>query len=115
MKSDFDTFTSGILRVCRPRPEVTDFQAVRNITGEGDLDVLYTLAYSEESRRTQDYEFAEQAGRKLDLKVKVRWRPDIDTDQRVLIGRKLYSIYEMDSSSDRRTLYLYLEEERDLE
>ena len=114
MKSRFDTFTSGILKVCEPPNTTSDFNAVKNVTSADDLTALYTLAFDEMSRREKDMEFASSAGHSLDLKVKVRYLKDIDTTQRVLIGKKLYSVYEADYSTDKTVLFLYLELEREL-
>ena len=114
MKSRFDTFTGGMLKVCEPPNEVSDFNAVKNVTSADNLTVLYTLAFDEMSRREKDVEFAQTAGHTLDLKVKVRYLKDIDTSKRVLIGKKLYSVYEADYSTDKTVLFLYLELEREL-
>lgn len=114
MKSRFDAFNSGVLKVCNAVESTSTFAAVKNITAEDDLTVIYSLAYSEMSKREQDEEFAYSAGHKLDLKVKVRYLKDIDASMRVLIGRRLYSIYQIDGDANKTSLFLYLEKEREI-
>ena len=114
MKPKFDTFTGGVLQICTAPLTTSDFGAVKNITTDSDLTIIYTLAFDEMSKRQSDAEFASSAGHTLDLKVKTRYIKDITTDQRVLIGKRLYSIYSADYSGDKTVLYLYLELEREL-
>ena len=92
----------------------TSFGAKVNELKKSDLKNLRKLAFAEMSRRGEDFEFAESVSRKLTLKVKVPYRPDVTTDQKVLHGKLLYDIFKIDYDSDKKNLYLYLEEVREI-
>lgn len=114
MSPRFAMYSSGVLKMCKPAVSTSSFKAVKNITSADELSVLYIMPFDELSCRMSDRDFAQSMGHSLDLKVRVRYRPDIDTTLRVLIGSVLYSIYEFDADADRLSLYLYLQREREL-
>ncbi len=113
-KSKFSIFNDGVLKICEPEDDQTDFSAVTNTDSVDDLEVIYKLNFSELSKRDQDLQFAESLGRTLNLKVKCRYVGGINKLNLVLIGDMLYSIINMDEDRARKELYLYLEEVRKL-
>lgn len=111
-KKEIDTYSDGYLYICDSSGTQNSFGAKINELKKSDLKNLQKLAFCEMSRRAQDLEFAESMSRKLTLKVKVPFRPDVTTDRKVLHENMLYDIFESDYDSDKRNLYLYLEEVR---
>lgn len=113
-KKELDVYTDGYLYVCDSVNTQTSFGAKVNELKKSDLKNLRKLAFVEMSRRGEDFEFAESVSRKLTLKVKVPYRPSVMTDQKVLHGKLLYDIFKIDYDSDKKNLYLYLEEVREI-
>lgn len=115
MPIKLSTFNDGVLTVCREKDRKTDFGAKRNASTLADLEEIVTLAYQESSKRAQDLEFAEQAGFQLSMKVKTRFRPEVSSKHKAVIGGYLYDIRYLDVSRATMEMYLYLEQSRRLE
>lgn len=113
-KSRFYTYNDGVLYICESATQDTDFNAVTNVLTVNDLDKIQKLDYAELSKRERDMEFAESVSRSLDMKVRTLYHSSATTNRQVLIGRTLYDIFEVDPSSDKNEMYLYLEKVRDL-
>ena len=113
-KKELDVYTDGYLYVCDSVNTQTSFGAKVNELKKSDLKNLRKLAFVEMSRRGEDFEFAESVSRKLTLKVKVPYRPGVTTDQKVLHGKLLYDIFKIDYDNDKKNLYLYFEEVREI-
>lgn len=108
----FGTYNSGVLWVCDNVAAPSDFSAPVNAGKQKDLQMLQKLDFQERSRREEDMAFAESNGRKLTLKVKCPFRPNVSPKHHVLIGRTLYSIIKIDGDTAKRNMYILLEEER---
>ena len=115
MNPRFSTFNDGILWVCEPEDEQTDFNAVKNTRKASDLKKIEKLDFKEMSKREQDLDFAESQGRALNLKVRTRLREWVDKMHLVLIGKTLYSIINIDMDRMGRQMFIYLEEVRKFE
>lgn len=102
------TYNDGYLLVCERR-QGEDF-TVRNPKRKDDMQPVLKLAYEEKSRRDQDIEFAESAGRSLSIKLKTRLRQTVKNTHMVLIGNVLYSIIKLDYDRGNNEMYFYLEE-----
>ena len=113
-KSRFSTFNEGVLWVCGPEEAASDFGAVKNTTKREELKRIQKLDFKEMSKRDQDLDFAESQGRVLNMKVKCRLWPKVNTLHQILIGRILYSIINLDEDRNSQEMYLYLEEVRKL-
>ena len=114
MRSRFSTFNDGVLWICEPETDASDFGAVKNTLKKDQLQKIVKLAYKEMSKRDQDLDFAESQGRVLNIKVKCRLWPKVNTLQQILIGKVLYSIINLDEDRNSQEMYLYLEEVRKL-
>lgn len=112
-KSRFSTYTDGVLFICVQATGLSDFSAPRNPTKTTDVRRIQKLDYTQVSKRERDMEFAESAGRSLDMKVKTRYHASATTDRQVTIGNTLYDIFQVDSP-DQVEMYLYLEKVREL-
>lgn len=113
-RSRFSTFNDGVLWVCDPDEEASDFGAVRNTTKKEELKKINKLAYKEMSKRDQDLDFAESQGRVLSIKVKCRLWPKVNKMHQILIDKILYGIINLDEDRNSQEMYLYLEEVRRL-
>ena len=112
IKSKFQTYNHGVLYICESVADDSDFRAVRNPKAHGDIVKIQKLDYSEVAKREQDLDFAENAGKTLDFKVKTRYHGSATTDRQVLIGSVLYDIFQVDWDADKTSMYLFLEKVR---
>ena len=111
-KTPVKAYNDGLVQLCREKASASSFGARRSPERPEDLEVLCTLAYHEQSRRTQDAEYASQMGYRLDRKISTRRPPGlaVDTQCSALIGSVLYHINDVDQTSAE--LYLSLTEVR---
>lgn len=104
---DMPTYNDGVVSIYRDRERKTDFGARTNVHSLEDMDFIVKLDFSEQSRRQQDLEFAEQNGFSLSYKIKTRLRPKIDNKCKCVIDGYLYDVKFVDKT--RTEMYLYLE------
>ncbi len=112
VKSDFDNYIDGVVKICRKKDKLSDFGARQNIGTMEDLEVIKKLNYQEMLKRVQDITFAQQEQFELSMKIKVRKVKNITSQNVVVIGNQMHSIKYIDS--DKKNLYLYLQGEREL-
>lgn len=113
MPVKLSTFNDGVLTVYRDKGRKTDFGAKKNAASLDDLEKIVSLAFQEASKRAQDIEFAEQAGFQLSMKVKTRWRPEVKSKMKAVIGQSLYEIRYTDKAG--LEMYMMLEYARELD
>lgn len=106
-------YNDGVVSIYRELERKTDFAARQNPTGLDDMEFVVKLAFDECSKRTQDLEFAEQAGFSLSLKVKTRYVPAVQTKHKAVVNGYLYDISYIDKAEQE--LYIYMEEVRKLD
>lgn len=82
------------------------FNENRKKMGE-DFIVKGSLYFEQMSARDSDILQASNMGYVVDLKLKVPYRPEISSKDKVKIGTKMYDIQKFDSTSDY--IYLYLQ------
>nr|AHF24084.1 hypothetical protein [uncultured bacterium Contig643] len=114
IKSRFTPYNDGILFVCQPESAQSSFNAVKNTTAKKDIKRIIQLNYVELNRRDRDFEFAESQGRTLSMKVKTRLYSRANSNHMIMIGNRLYSIFDIDKDTRTEEMYLYLEEIRRL-
>lgn len=112
MRTDKHCYNDGIVKVYREIDRITDFGAKQNVRTMDNLIFVVKLDFAEQSRRQQDFEFAEQMGFSLSMKIRTRFRPGVDNKCKCIIGNTLYDISYLDST--RTEMYFYLEEVRRL-
>lgn len=107
-------YNDGILEIYKSRGRLTTFSGKVNETQKSDLEFITETFFKEESKRQQDILFANSLERGLNLKVKVPYTNKIKTNYKVIYDNYLYDIIYIDFSKDKRELYIYLEEVREL-
>lgn len=103
---------NGYIGIYLPNDKKTDFNAEIKPKNLGDMDYVVDLAYAEEYKRDQDYEFAESIGHSLSLKVRTLLYEELSKEHKVVENGILYNILKIDYAKSERVMYLYLEEER---
>jgi len=112
MRPDKHCFNDGVVNIYREEDRMTDFNAKRNVQSLDDMVFIAKLDYHEQSRRQQDFEFAEQMGFSLSLKIKTRYLKGIDNKCKCVIEGILYDISYIDIT--RTEMFFYLQEVRQI-
>lgn len=103
----FERYNDGMVSIYREIDKRSNFGAKMNAISLDDLQFVAKLAYSEQSKRQQDMEFAEQQGFSLELKIKTRAIKGVDNKCKAVIDGYLYDVSYVDAT--RTDLYLYLQ------
>lgn len=109
MNKDFDSYNDGVLSFLERKDDINFFGAQTNSRNKNDFLQKGTSFYKEETRRIQDYQFAEGLNHQLTLKVKIPYRNDITNDLKIVINGYLYDLIHHDPDLKKRNIYLYLE------
>lgn len=104
-----DSYNDGILTFYAPKEKINSFGAYQNSRNRLDFDKKFSSFYKEETRRIQDYQFAEGLNHKLTLKVKIPYRNNVKSDLKIVIDDYLYELVHFDYDNKKRNIYLYLE------
>ena len=104
----------GFAAIYLPRDVKTDFSARETAKTLEDMEYIVDMAYQEEYKREQDYEFAESNGHALSLKIRMLLLEDIKKEHKMVIDNTIYNILKMDYAKAECVMYAYLEEERKL-
>lgn len=106
-KSKFSRYNDGVVKIYREKEKRTDFSAKRNVSSLDDMDFVVKLDYEESAKREEDMEFASQNGFSLSLKIRTRYRKDVDNKCKAVIDSYLYDVTHVDKN--RVEMWLYLE------
>ena len=112
MRTNKKGYNHGVVKVYREIDRITDFGAKQNVRAMTNLEFIVKLDFAEQSRRQQDFVFAEQMGFALSLKIRTRSCPGVDGRCKCVIGDRLYDIAHLDATPTE--MYFYLEEVRRL-
>lgn len=114
MKTKTQGLNDGYVGVYIPKDIETDFGANISPKSMEDMTYFVDMAYAEEYKREQDYEFAEANGHSLSLKIRTLLYEGIDKNYKIVAGTTLYNILKIDYAKNVNVMYLYLEEERSI-
>lgn len=95
-------FNDGIVNVYNDKGQKTDFGAKKNVKTLDDMEFVVKLAYDEKSKRQQDYEFAEQMGTKLTMKICTPLVSSVHSKQKAVINSYLYDITHIDPDRTKK-------------
>lgn len=109
------SYNNGFARVVVEKTRPTSFNGKTNGKTAADYDYVGDIFYSEESRRHEDMLFAESMNRNLTMKIKTGFTEWIKPTQKIIIGKKVLDIIHTDTDLNKRILYIYLEEARELD
>ena len=116
LKKKISSYNDGVLSLYREKSTLfTDFNAKTNAKTLNDYDFIMDLCFSEESKRQEDFMFAEAMGRKLTLKVKTPLVEGVENNLKVILDKFVYDIIRIDPDKKNKDLYIYLEGGRKLE
>lgn len=106
-KPKFSRYNDGVVKLYREKERRTDFSAKRNVSTLEDMEFIVKLDYEESAKREEDMEFAVQHNFSLSLKIRTRYRKDIDNKCKAVIDGYLYDVSHVDKN--RVEMWLYLE------
>lgn len=106
-KLKFSRYNDGKAFIYREKERRTDFSAKRNVSTLDDMDFVVKLDFEESAKREEDQEFAAQQNFSLSLKIRTRYRKDVDNKCKVIIDGYLYDVAHVDKN--RVEMWLYLE------
>lgn len=106
-KSKFSRYNDGVVKIYREKEKRTDFSAKKNVSTLDDMDFVVKLDFEESAKREEDMEFASQNGFSLSLKIRTRYRKDVDNKCKAVIDGYLYDVTHVDKN--RVEMWLYLE------
>lgn len=105
-KNKFSRYNSGKVFVYLDNTKQTDFNAKRNVSTLDDMKFIAKLDFEESSKREQDFEFANQNGFSLTMKIRTRRLESIDNKCKAVINNYLYDIKYTDKIGVEMWLYL---------
>jgi SPP1 family predicted phage head-tail adaptor len=106
-KPKFSRYNDGVVKLYREKERRTDFSAKRNVSTLEDMDFIVKLDVEESAKREEDMEFAAQHDFSLSLKIRTRFRKEIDNKCKAVIDGFLYDVSHVDKN--RVEMWLYLE------
>lgn len=106
---EINSYNDGILYFLVPKDNKNQFGAKINIKNIKDLKRIGSSYFKEETRRIQDYQFAEGLNHKLTFKVKIPYKKGIKSNLKILIDGYLYDLIHFDNDKRKSSIYLYLE------
>lgn len=103
------SFNDGVAYVYREKLKVNDFNAKINSKKADDFELIRVLFYSLETKRQQDFMFAESLSKQLTLKIKTPLAFDVESNYKIVIDNYIYDIIHLDPDNANKELYIYLE------
>lgn len=115
LKKKINSYNDGVIGIYSEKTTlITDFNAKTNARTIDDYEFIMNLCFSEETKRQEDFLFAEAMGKKLTLKVKTPLVEGIETKHKVILNNYVYDIINIDPNKKNKDLYFYLEGGREL-
>lgn len=115
LKKKINSYNDGVIGIYSEKSTlINDFNAKTNARTINDYDFIMNLCFSEETKRQEDFLFAEAMGKKLTLKVKTPLVEGIETKHKVILNNYVYDIINIDPNKKNKDLYFYLEGGREL-
>ena len=110
------SFNDGIVGVYSEKTTlINDFNAKTNAKTLDDYDFIMNLYFSEQTKRQEDFLFAEAMGKKLTWKIKTPFVKGVETNHKIIYENVAYDIINIDLDKRNQELYIYLERGRELE
>ena len=110
-----NSFNDGVVGVYSEKPLKTDFNAKTNAKTINDYEHIIDLCFSEETKRQEDFLFAEAMGKKLTWKIKTPLVQGIESNYKIIFNNDAYDIINVDQDNTNKELYIYLERGRKVE
>lgn len=110
-----NSYNDGVVSVYSEKPLINDFNAKTNARTLNDYEYITDLCFREQTKRQEDFLFAEAMGKKLTWKIKTPLVKGIETNHKVIFNNYVYDIINIDPDRTNKELYIYLEGGRKIE
>ena len=115
LKKKVSSYNDGVIGIYSEKSTlINSFNAKTNAKTINDYNFITNLCFSEETKRQEDFLFAETLGKKLTMKVKTPLVDGIETNYKVILNNFVYDIIRIDPDKKNKDLYFYLEGGRKL-
>lgn len=114
-KKKISSFNDGILEVYKKTSEYKSFSDRKNPKSLVDFEYKKSLYFSLENIRKEDFLFASNRDRNLNIKLKTQLDYTVEVSDKIVIGNHLFDIVNLDPDNFNKELYFYLEEVRIIE
>ena len=116
-KQKRSSFNDGIIGVYSEKDSLfnTDFNAKTNAKKLSDFNFVCYLYFKEQSKRQEDFLFAEAMGKNLTWKIKTPLVDCVEVNHKVIYNNKMFDIINLDPDKLNKELYIYLEGGRSIE
>lgn len=116
-KQKRSSFNDGVVGIYSEKGTLidTDFNAKTNARNVSDFDFICDLCFKEQSRRQEDFLFAEAMGKNLTWKIKTPLVDCVEVNHKVIYANKMFDIISLDPDRANKELYIYLEGGRKIE
>lgn len=108
MKEETSSYNDGVAHFYQSINKTNEFGAKINSKKREDFKKMGSSFFQEETRRTQDYQFAEGMNHQLTLKISIPYK-EIAKDLKIVIDNYLYDLIHIDPDKRKRKTFLYLE------
>lgn len=111
LKKKMNSYNDGVIGVYKEDLTLinTDFNAKMNAKKLSDFTHIMDLCFLEQSKRHEDFLFAEAMGKKLTWKIKTPLVEGIEVNHKVIYNNLVYDIINIDPNNTDKELYIYLE------
>ena len=105
------SFNDGVCSIYEEKNTLihTDFNAKKNAKTLNDFNLIMDSFYSIENVREEDYEFANNMGKLISMKIKIPFIYVVKNNHKILIDGMMYDIIKADADRRNRELFIYLE------
>ena len=115
LKKKISSFNDGVVGVYSEKTLLTDFNAKKNVRTLADYEFITNLCFSEQTKRQEDFLFAEAMGKKLTWKIKTPLVEGIESNHKIIYNGEVFDIINLDPNKLNKELYIYLERGRKIE
>ncbi len=110
LKKKISSYNDGVVGVYSEKSTlINNFRAKTNGKTIDDYEFITDLCFSEQSKRQEDFLFAEAMGKKLTWKIKTPLVDGIETHHKIIFESYVYDIINVDPDKLNKDLYIYLE------
>lgn len=115
-KKKVSSYNDGVVSVYSEKSTlITDFNAKTNARTIGDYNFINDLCFEEQTKRQEDFLFAEAMGKKLTWKIKTPLVDWLESNHKIIFENYVYDIINIDPDKANKDLYIYLERGRKIE
>lgn len=115
-KKKRNSFNDGVIGIYSEKDTLinTDFNAKINAKTIDDYEFIVSLCYKEQTKRNEDFLFAEAMGKNLTWKIKTPLLEAVESNHTVIYNNQTFSIINIDYDKSNNEMYFYLERGRKL-